>query len=211
VTRVGRKAIVPALLILALQGCADPTPPPNPKQPYPFAERIVPPPPWAGDFASGAFRLPLTVVDAEQILLRTRIFALGEMPPKRQVQAFNVLLDQADALVRFRRLVVEAEPAGQLYALAALSMLSASEAVHFGRSMADRHDEILVYDSDVLTHSQMREVVSLITERHVGEECRKLRESTDEYFRTLVNPPLQPTPRAQGNSKPRGRSRAGRS
>ena len=186
------KAIVPALLILALVGCADSTPPPNPKRPYPFAERVLPPPPWVDDFASAAFRFPLTPVDAEHILVRTRIFALGEMPPKRQVQAFNVLLDQADALVRFRRIAVEAEHAGQLYALAALTMLGQSEAAHLARTLAERDDEILVYDSDVVRHSQLREVVSLITERHVGEECRTLRQSTDEYFQKLANTPPQP-------------------
>jgi hypothetical protein len=53
----------------------------------------------------------------------------------------------------------------------------------FGRTMATRPDDIVVYDSDVVQHTQVREVVSLIAERHVGEECRKLRESTDEYFR----------------------------
>jgi hypothetical protein len=187
------KAIVPVLLILALEGCADLTPPANPKRPYPFAERVLPPPPWAGDFASGTFRFPLTPVDAEQILIRTRIFALWEMPPKRQVQAFNVLLDQADALDRFRRTVVEAEPAGQLYALAALTMLGPSEAAQVARTLAGRYDDILVYDSDVVRHSPLGEIVSLIAERHVGEECRKLRESTDEYFRKLANTPLQPT------------------
>ena len=186
------KAIVPALLILALGSCADSTPPPNPKRPYPFAERVLPPPPWVDDFASAAFRFPLTPVDAEHILVRTRIFALGEMPPKRQVQAFNVLLDQADALVRFRRIAVEAEHAGQLYALAALTMLGQSEAAHLARTLAERDDEILVYDSDVVRHSQLREVVSLITERHVGEECRTLRQSTDEYFQKLANTPPQP-------------------
>jgi hypothetical protein len=135
-----------------------------------------------GDFASGTFRYPLTPVDAEQILVRTRIFALGEMPPKRQVQAFNVLLDQADALVRFRRIGVKRGYAGQLYALAALTMLEPSDAAQVARTLAETDAEILVYDSDVIRQSQLRDVVWLITERHVGEECRTLRESTDDYF-----------------------------
>jgi hypothetical protein len=190
---VTTKIIVPALLILALAGCAGSTRPPNAKRPYPFAERVFPPPAWMGDFASGTFRYPLTPVDAEQILVRTRIFALGEMPPKRQVQAFNVLLDQADALVRFRRIGVKGGYAGQLYALAALTMLEPSGAAQVARTLAEAEAEILVYDSDVIRPSQLRDVVWLITERHVGEECRTLRESTDDYFQKLANTPLQPT------------------
>jgi hypothetical protein len=187
-----RKVLVPVLLIIALAGCTDSTRPPNPRPPDPLAERVLPPP-WADDVASGTFGFPLSVADAERILTRTKIFALGEMPPKRQVQAFNLLLDQADALVRFRRIAVEGGHAGRLYALAALTMLAPSEAADFARKLSDEDDEILVYDSDVVRHSQLREVVSLIRQRHVGEECRKLRESTHDYFQKLANTPLQPT------------------
>jgi hypothetical protein len=174
--------MVPVVLIIAFAGCTDSTRPPNPRRPDLLAERVLPPA-WADDVASNAFAFPLSVADAERILTRTKIFALEEMPPKRQVQAFNVLLDQTDALERFRQMIADAEPAGQLYALAALTMLSPSEGAQFGRTMATRPDAIVVYDSDVVQHTQVREVVSLIAERHVGEECRKLRESTDEYFR----------------------------
>ena len=202
-----RKAIVPVVLIIALAGCTDSTRPPNPRRPDLLAERVLPPA-WADDVASNAFAFPLSVADAERILTRTKIFALGEMPPKRQVQAFNVLLDQTDALERFRQMIADAEPAGQLYALAALTMLSPSEGAQFGRTMATRPDAIVVYDSDVVQHTQVREVVSLIAERHVGEECRKLRESTDDYFRSLANAPLQPTSGRARSGGSRGSSAA---
>jgi hypothetical protein len=188
------------MLILVLGSCTDSTPPPNPQRPYPFGERVLIPPPWADDFASGSFRFPLTAEDAEQILLRTKIFALGEMPPKRQVQAFNVLLDQADALARFRRIAGRGESAGQLYALSALSMWGLSEAGPFARTLSGRQDEILVYDSDVVDRRPLPELVALVTARNVGAECRTLRESTHEYFRELANKPLQPARGARGPS-----------
>jgi hypothetical protein len=122
--------MVPVVLIIALAGCTDSTRPPNPRRPDLLAGRVLPPP-WADDVASSAFGFPLSVADAERILTRTKIFALGEMPPKRQVQGFNVLLDQTDALERFRQMIADAEPAGQLYALAALTMLSPSEGAQF--------------------------------------------------------------------------------
>jgi hypothetical protein len=172
---------------MALAGCADPTPPPNPKPPYPFGTGVSATPPWADDFASGAFTFPLTLVDAEQILIRTRIFALGEMPPKRQVQAFNVLLDQADAAARFRAIAVAGAPAGKLYALAALTMLAPSDAAAIVRILAARHDEILVWDSDVLGRRTVAEIVALIQARPVVEECRRQRVSTDEFFRAAAN------------------------
>jgi hypothetical protein len=149
---------------------------------------VLEPPPWAGDFASRSFTFPLTPDDAEQILLRTKIFALGTMPPKRQVQAFNVLLDQRDALDRFRRIAVSGESAGQLYALAPWRMWGLSEAGSLARTLSHRQDEILLYDSDVIGRRGLMELVSLVATRSIGTECRSLRESTEKYFRELADP-----------------------
>jgi len=107
------------------------------------------------------------------------------MPPKRQVLAFNVLLDQPDALGRFRRLAVTGESAGRLYALAALTMLSPEEASGLARTMAESSDEVMLYDSDVVSTVSPRTAVALVVERRVGEECRRLRDSADQYFRKL--------------------------
>jgi hypothetical protein len=133
------------------------------------------------------------VADAEQILLRTLIFALGEMPPKRQVQAFNVLLDQPDALARFRQIWPRAEAGGQLYVLAALRMKEQSDARLFARALSGRQDEVVVYDSDVIDRHRVSDLVGLVMTRNVGAECRRLRASTEEYFRELAKSSLQPT------------------
>jgi hypothetical protein len=152
-------------------------------------------PPGADDFASGVFAFPLTPVDAEQILVRTRIFAFGEMPPKRQVQAFNVLMDLPDAVVRFRRILPQAKPAGELYAFAALTTLAPSEAEPLARTLSARQDQLLVYNSDVVQNSSVRDMMTLILTRHVVEEWRARRESTNEYFREVAS---RPTPAASG-------------
>jgi hypothetical protein len=44
----------------------------------------------------------------------TQVFAFGGTPPKRQVQAFNVLFEQPDAVSRFQHRAAIASPAGKL-------------------------------------------------------------------------------------------------
>ena len=81
-----------------------------------------------GDIANGWLKSPLPAGDARHILLQTKLFALGDMPPKRQVQAFNDIFEQPDVAATFRYISERAEPAGRLYAFAALSMLAPPEA-----------------------------------------------------------------------------------
>lgn len=102
-----------ALIAGLAGGCGEPVPPPT--VPPPPRQQVAQPP-GPGDFAYQPFHAPLSVNDAAQVLLRTQIFAFGNMPPKRQVQAFNLLLDQTDALARFRSIAVQGKTSGKLYA-----------------------------------------------------------------------------------------------
>jgi hypothetical protein len=118
-----RKAALAALLVLPLTACApDLTPPPLPEPPR-IGPPPPPPPPGSGDFAAGKFARPLSVADAEQILLRTEIFAYGGMNNFPHPEAFDLLLQQADALQIAHRLARAARPAGRLFALCMLKHL----------------------------------------------------------------------------------------
>ena len=72
-------------------GCGPPPAPVPP--PSPDRRELPPPPPDFGDIARRPFPWPLPPGDAENILRQTGVFAFGGMAPKRQVQAFNVVVD----------------------------------------------------------------------------------------------------------------------
>ena len=107
------------------QGVGPPAPPPPPD----LTGRVLPKPPGSDDFAHRSFGHPLSLQDAEAVLRHTRVFEVGGMPPKRQVQAFNVVFEQADAVGRFRSIAEGESPAGTLYGFAALLLLDPTAAV----------------------------------------------------------------------------------
>jgi hypothetical protein len=117
------------LLLAAASACGAgdvvPTPPPAPD----LTRRPAPKLPGSDDFAERTFTEPLSLQDAEAVLKRTRVFGFGGMPPKRQVQAFNVVFEQSDAVARFRSLGTAASAAGQLYSLAGLLLLDPAGAM----------------------------------------------------------------------------------
>jgi len=53
-----------------------------------LTDRVLPKPPGSDDFAHRSFGHPLSLQDAEAVLRHTRVFEIGGMPPKRQIQAF---------------------------------------------------------------------------------------------------------------------------
>jgi hypothetical protein len=167
--------------ILALCGCHAQTPQ-LPPPPAPPDLRAIPRPPGHGDIAMERFAFPLPVADARRILLRTHIFALGEMPPKRQVQAFILLMDQPDAVEHFRRIALEGETAGRLYALAAFSLLDPLTAARLAERLSATNEEILVENSDAWDRGSVREIVAMIAERHMADRFLELRKSTNDYF-----------------------------
>jgi hypothetical protein len=90
------------------EGVGPPAPPPPPN----LTGRVLPKPPGIDDFAHRSFGHPLSLPDAEAVLRHTRVFEVGGMPPKRQVQAFNVVFEQAEAVGRFRSIVEYARSHG---------------------------------------------------------------------------------------------------
>ena len=175
-----RLAAVFLLLVSATAcgaGSAVPTPPPAPD-----FTRHPPKPSGSDDFAERAFTEPLSLQDAEAVLKRTRVFALGGMPPKRQVQAFNVMFDQPDAVSRFRSLGASASAAGQLYSLAGLLLLDPPAAMLLRSALSQNANSILVRDSDLVYERQVKDVADMIVERGLGGLFRRARAEVNAYF-----------------------------
>ena len=131
---------VPFIATMILVTACSPSPPTPPLSP---AEQAVvaarqPQPVIPADIADGDFSSPLSPADAEQILSATGVFDIAGRGrrPGRQVQAFNVLLDQRDAPDRFRRLALKGGPPGQLYALCGLLLVARTEGVTFAHSLS---------------------------------------------------------------------------
>jgi hypothetical protein len=78
-----------------------------------------------GEWAIQALPSPLSPENAEKTLSLTDYFDTGDT---RRVEAFHVLLEQTDAVTRFRSLAANARWAGQLYALCALRTLAPEDA-----------------------------------------------------------------------------------
>ena len=96
------------------------------------------------DIASQKFASPLSVADAEMILLRTDVFEV--VPSANQIAAYNLLLDQSDPLSRFRSIATKARRAGQLYALCALWALAPDEA-------RDLEEQLVSVEGSVVGHA----------------------------------------------------------
>jgi hypothetical protein len=174
---MGPRGVALAFFAVLLTGCAAPLPdlPPTPSTQAPL-------PPGAGDFASRHFDSPLSVGDAEQILERTEIFAMGGMPPKRQVQAFNVLVDRADATERFRLISEKGNVAGRLYALCALSQLDPSRAETEAKSLMSVRDRILVNNSDLIRMRPVSDMVGVARDHRTWEQLKREKAEADAYF-----------------------------
>jgi hypothetical protein len=162
---------VVAAVIAFSAGCAQP----SSELPLPPAIRTDPPlPPGASDISNRPFAKPLSVADAEQILLLTEIFQYGDS--SRQVQAYNAVWDQRDATERFRALSARARWAGQLYALCGLTMLDPVEAARIAQRLSTVEDRILAFESDWVRERPVAELVNLIRERKVADTLRSLKE-----------------------------------
>jgi hypothetical protein len=94
-TRDMRVPFIATMILVTACSPSPPTPPLSPAEQAAAAARR-PPPVIPADIADGDFSSPLPAADAEQILSATGVFDIAGQGRRlgRQVQAFNVLLDQ---------------------------------------------------------------------------------------------------------------------
>lgn len=164
-------AVLIAMMSTMSSGCG----PSGADLPAPPALRNDPPlPPGTADISNRSFTRPLSVADAEQILMLTEIFQYGTST--WQVRAYNTVYEQPDAIARFRVVAERARWAGQLYAFSALTILQPDGSTHLGRRLAAIEAQTLVYDGDWGGERRVADLVNVIQERKLGEELRSLRE-----------------------------------
>ena len=166
-------------LLLAACSTSEPLPPPPPPG---LSERPVPAPPGRGDYAFGRFPTPLPLSDAEAVLRRTRVFSFGGMPPKRQVQAFNVLVEQPDAAERFGAVADAASPVARLYAFAGLLLLAPTAADRLRVELLVDDTAVQVNSSDTWGRQSVRQLAAMIEERQMGAAFVRARDETNEDY-----------------------------
>ena len=159
------------VLVMVMIGCSPPDRSLPAVQP-PQSMTLHPPRPGFDDCARGILGIAMPAGEAERLLRCTTIFAVGRMPDKKQVQAFNVLFEEPDAAARFRALAVEGQTAGRLYALAALSLLDSAEGNRVAQELSRQPDTVTVEDSDLVSDQPTREVVQFVIRRRLGQALR---------------------------------------
>lgn len=163
----------------ACQRSADrPAPPAAPD----IAHHAPPKPPGSDDFARRSVGHPLALQHAEAVLRQTRVFEFGGMPPKRQVQAFNVVFEQSDAARRFRSIAEGEWAAGRLYALAALLLLDPAAAQPLRASLSVDVGNILVVEGDTSYEQPVRDLAKVVERQDMGRSFRRARDETNDYF-----------------------------
>ena len=178
---------VPLIATMILVTACSPSPPTPPLSPAEQAEAArarqaaIPP-----DISDGDFSSPLPPADAEQILLRTNVFDIAGQGrrPGRQVQSFNVLLDERDASDRFRRLALKGGPAGQLYALCGLLLVARAEGVTLAHSLSLKPGDVIVRDGDYTFDTPTVRAIVLVFANDLPTRLRERRAEVYAYFNT---------------------------
>jgi len=129
---------VALVAVAMISSCSPDDQAPTPPEPPDLTGQTASKLPGSDDFAHARFAYPLPLTDAEAVLRRTRVFAFGGMPPKRQVQAFNIVFEQADAASRFQSIGAAESPAGRLYAFAGLLGPSRLKRIALGGWLRER-------------------------------------------------------------------------
>lgn len=170
--------------LIVVTACSS-QPPSAELPPPPIPPKIQPAiAPDVADVANGAYRSPLSVSDAEHILLETDVFDIAGsgFRPGRQVQAFNVLLDERNALDRLRRLALKGRPVGQLYALCGLLLLARTEGVTLAHSLSLKPGDVIVRDGDYMFDTPAVRAIVLVFANDLPTRLRERRAEVYAYF-----------------------------
>ena len=175
--QVNPTALVLILTTLTLLSACSSSLPEPPKMPG--QENQAPPgPPGSDDYANPSFPSPLAVSDARDILIRTNTFAVSfnayNVFP-RQLQAFNVLLDQPNAVDLFADVANRSGRAGRLYALCALTLLDKRRAQELAHQLDLSTEHVRTISGDLYVSEQVRVLATQIMQTGTGSKMRKVR------------------------------------
>ena len=140
-----------------------------------------PPPPGASEFATRDVASPLSIADAEEILIRTVVVAFNW--PKRQTPAYNTVLDQEDAIVRLHSMAGRARGAGTLYMWGGRWALEPPAARDLAANLAPVKEQLWVFDSDVGNEQSVGAVVALIEKRRLWVDLRGRKKEVNDHYR----------------------------
>ena len=153
------RLLISMIVVLASSAACSPTPSDLPKVQKP------PAPAKPSARLRGPVDWRLSPQDAETILIETNMLVLGE--PSRQIQAFNVTMEQTDAKRRFIRVADRGNLSGQLYALCALGVLDALEASKLAARLAQDRKKVTVFDRGIESEQPAADLVRLVRDPEV--------------------------------------------
>ena len=166
-------ALVAALILGSACSAQPPPLPRSPSEPaVPF--RVLPP-----DITDESFPSPLPLASAEKILRETTVFHMGfpGFGPGRQVQAFNVVLDQPDSRDRFHRLSRESRAPGRLYALCGLLLVAEAEGDGLAHSLSLVSGDVTMHEADFIFETSIVRAVVLVYADDVANKLAAQREA----------------------------------
>lgn len=178
-----------AIASLALMSCeVEPiAPPPN------FVSIFsdpgpAPSSPWdiRNDPASKLFVWPLAPAQAAKVLKRSEIFAdtaiyiVGRPPP--QMAAFNVLLDQPDAVAWFDHIRRTSGSVGRLYAPCAFQVLDPSRTANLAEELRASQGNVYTQFGCTGGHQRISDLVDILERNSCGKQFREARDRTYRYF-----------------------------
>jgi hypothetical protein len=177
-----RRFSLALIAALILGSACSVQPPPLPRSP---SERPVTPPRiLPRDVTDESFPSPLPLSSAERILRETTLFdtAFPGWRPGRQVQAFNVVLDQPDSRARFDQLSRESRPAARLYALCGLLLVARPEGDRFAHSLSLVAGDVTIRDADFIFETSIVRAIVLVYDKDVAHRLRDQRSTAYSLF-----------------------------
>lgn len=165
-----RRSAAALAIVIAVAGCrmsiTDLPQPPS----------LTAPPPWPGqgDIAFGHFASPLSALDAERILLKTEVFAVGQAGTTHMA-ALHLLLNRPNAHAVFDYIATRGKAAGKLYAVCAFEALNEPVPSFLLRGLDDSNAELVFLDSDMVWYPTVPEMARQIQTGRLSSLCRNAR------------------------------------
>lgn len=133
------------------------------------------------------------LTEAKSILLKTDTFADASIgfagSPSRQVQAFNIVLDQPNPVPILEELSTSARWAGRLYALCGFQVVDRARYQRLARTMRETDATVRTFAGCIQSAEWVRTIVDDLDESRTGHRFRQARDRTYEFFSQYRAPP----------------------
>ena len=146
---------------------------------------VEPPPDITADPACKLFSWPLSPAQAASILKQTDVFAdtfIYMVGPPPQMAAFNVLLDQPDAVSWFDDIGLNGGNPGRLYALCAFQLLDQERAAALAEIIGANPEMVYTQFGCVGEEQRISELLEGMQRMPCGKQFRESRDDTYKFF-----------------------------